>query len=380
MRRPLLFGADWPFRIVTVAALGVLPACSSGGDDEPANPMQGSAGASAGSPTTGGGGGGAGGSGGSPVAGTSSGGAAAGAPLGGNGGQGGVPSGGGAAGMGGSGGVPGAGGNLEAGTSGAPPQAGASGNAGGPSAGTGGESSGGTNAGGAAGDAGSGNAGGTVGGGGGGSGDIDCPTGATFCSGFEDASLPSTVRFHAVGPNEPNPYTFDTAVKRSGSQSLSIPQHSGGFYYRALAVPVPGNDFWVRLYVRVSREFGDNGHDSLFGASSGNLEADVNNEALVEFSEQFDTVLLNTDDQLFQPETSHKLAADTWHCIEAHYNGANGEVQIFANGMELLHATNYAGAKQTFQSFRIGYMQYHDTRAVWFDDVVVAPTRVPCAP
>src|SRR5690606_39325057 len=28
----------------------------------------------------------------------------------------------------------------------------------------------------------------------------------------------------------------------------------------------------------------------------------------------------NTDDQLFTPMTKSKLAADTWHCIEAHYD------------------------------------------------------------
>jgi hypothetical protein len=184
------------------------------------------------------------------------------------------------------------------------------------------------------------------------------------------------VKFHAVGPTEPNPYNFDASQAKTGQQSLAIPIHSGGFYYRALAVPVPGQNFWVRLYVRVSRAFGDEGHDSLFGASTGNLDADVNGEALVEFSEQFNEVLLNTDDQLFNPEGASKLTADEWHCIEAHYDGASGNVQIFADGTEVIHATGYA--KQTFQTFRLGYMQYHDTRSVWYDDVVVAPSRVSC--
>jgi hypothetical protein len=232
---------------------------------------------------------------------------------------------------------------------------------------------------GAGGSAGGGTAGGgTVGGGvNGGSGPgIACPEGASFCSGFEEMALPAGTKFHAVGPTDAMTYAFDTMNPTSGNQSLSIPEHSGGFYYRALAVPVPGKDFWVRLYVRVSRAFGDNGHDSLFGASNGNLDADVNSEALVEFSEQFDEVLLNTDDQLFNPEGMSTLAADDWHCIEAHYDGTSGNVQIFADGKEIVNAPGYA--KQTFQSFRIGYMQYHDTRGVWYDDVVVAPARVNC--
>ena len=243
---------------------------------------------------------------------------------------------------------------------------GSGGSAGGGAPATAGKGGGGAGAGGAA-------AGGPSGGG---SSDIVCPTGATFCSGFEGTALPAGTKFHAVGPTDAMTYEFDTENPKFGKQSLSIPEHSGGFYYRALAVPVPGNDFWVRLYVRVSRAFGDDGHDSLFGASNGNIDADVNNEALVEFSEQFNEVLLNTDDQLFNPSGMSTLSASEWHCIEAHYEGGSGNVQIYADGTEIINAPGYA--KASFQSFRIGYMQYHDTRGVWYDDVIVAPARVNC--
>lgn len=206
--------------------------------------------------------------------------------------------------------------------------------------------------------------------------DIACPEGATFCSGFEGSSFPAGTQFHSVGPSSPEPYQFDTAQFFNGTQSLALPMGSEGFYYRALAVPIPGENFWVRLYVRVSTVFGDNGHDSLFGASTGEISADLNNETLVEFSEQFNTVLLNTKDQLFQPAAMSTLSANAWHCIEAHYDGASGDVQVFADGEEVIHATGYA--QQTFKTFRLGLMQYHEARAVWFDDVVVAPMRVNC--
>jgi hypothetical protein len=284
-----------------------------------------------------------------------------------------------------SGGSPSTGGTAGLGNSGASNAGGSGPNTGGRSGasnsgGIGASTSGGTNAGGASGGANAGGASGSGAGSAGASGgsvpDIPCPAGATFCSGFEGTALPAGVKFHAVGPTEPNPYSFDASQAKTGRQSLAIPIHSGGFYYRALAVPVPGQNFWVRLYVRVSREFGDEGHDSLFGASTGNLDADVNGEALVEFSEQFNEVLLNTDDQLFNPEGASKLTPNEWHCIEAHYDSASGDVQIFSDGSEVIHATGYA--KQTFQTFRLGYMQYHDTRSVWYDDVVVAPSRVGC--
>jgi hypothetical protein len=274
------------------------------------------------------------------------------------------------------GGAPAVTGGAPTSTGGAAPASGA----GGMNGGSGGSAGGGApaTAGKGGGGAGAGGTGGAAAGGpsGGGSSDIVCPTGATFCSGFEGTALPAGTKFHAVGPTDAMTYKFDTENPKFGKQSLSIPEHSGGFYYRALAVPVPGNDFWVRLYVRVSRAFGDDGHDSLFGASNGNIDADVNGEALVEFSEQFNEVLLNTDDQLFNPSGMSTLSADAWHCIEAHYEGGSGNVQIFSDGMEIINAPGYA--KATFQTFRIGYMQYHDTRGVWYDDVIVAPARVNC--
>jgi hypothetical protein len=207
--------------------------------------------------------------------------------------------------------------------------------------------------------------------------DIDCPAGASFCSGFESGAFPAGTQFHSVGPGLPNPFLFDTAEVFAGTRSLAIPAtNSGGFFYRALAVPVPGQDFWVRLYMHLSTPLGDNSHDSVFGASSGALTADVNGEALVELSEQFNEILLNTDDALFNPPTNSTLPANTWLCMEAHYNGGNGDVEIFADGAPLIEAAGYRAV--TFQTFRIGYMRYNDDRTVRYDDVVVAPNRVGC--
>lgn len=207
--------------------------------------------------------------------------------------------------------------------------------------------------------------------------DIACPAGASFCSGFESGAFPEGTLSHAVGPGSDGAFVFDTANAFAGTTSLSIPATgSGGFFYRALAVPVPGQDFWVRLYMNLSTPLGDNSHDSVFGASSGPITADVNNEALVELSEQFNEILLNTDDALFNPTANNTLPANQWLCMEAHYNGGSGDVQIFADGQELINAPGYRPL--TYQSFRIGYMRYNDDRTVRYDDVVVAPARVGC--
>jgi hypothetical protein len=105
----------------------------------------------------------------------------------------------------------------------------------------------------------------------------------------------------------------------------------------------------------------------------------VNGEALVEFSEQFGGVLLNTDDQVFPggPNvTTGTVSANTWHCFEAHYNGNNGNVDVFMDGAQVIAAPAYKA--QTYQSFRLGYMRYNTDRAVAFDNVVVAPARINC--
>jgi hypothetical protein len=62
--------------------------------------------------------------------------------------------------------------------------------------------------------------------------------------------------------------------------------------------------------------------------------------------------------------------------MEAHYNGGTGNVEIFADGAELINAPGYRAV--TYQSFRIGYMRYNDDRTVRYDDLIVAPTRVGC--
>jgi hypothetical protein len=207
--------------------------------------------------------------------------------------------------------------------------------------------------------------------------DIECPAGATFCSGFEGTAFPAGTQFFAVGGNITPTFEFDDTQAASGNQSLAIPATgSGGFFYRALVVPVPGNEFWVRLQMQVSSTFGDGNHDSLFGGSTGSLTQDVNNEALVEMSEQFDGVLLNTDDAVFRPPALSTISPNTWHCMEGHYNGNNGNVEIFVDGTSVINAAGYRTV--TYQTFRLGYMRYNTDRSVWFDDVVVAPARVGC--
>ena len=203
------------------AAFGPLLACggSSDGNATGGNRATGGSPASAGQPPTGGGSG-----------------AGGGASIGGNGPGPGGASGGAALAGGGNGSATGG-----SGGSGGSATGGSSGNA------TGGISSGG----------GGGN-GITAGSSSGGSSAGACPSGAYFCSGFEDATLPSalkTVYYNAQGLP-----TLDAAIHNSGKQSVTIGAKAGGgeMYLEAPA----SQSFWFRVYIRTDNGFTHNEHET----------------------------------------------------------------------------------------------------------------------
>jgi hypothetical protein len=209
--------------------------------------------------------------------------------------------------------------------------------------------------------------------------DIACPAGATFCSGFESGALPAGARFE---PTAGTSIEFDT-LAHSGAQSILFPAIPDGFNIREVVVPIPGNSFWVRLFMQTDTDFGDNDHDSVFVGST--TMGDNNDEDGVELSEQGNQVLLNSNDQLFSqagpgfPQgAGPTLTANTWHCMEAFYDGGSGDVQVFADDMLLIDAPSYRTV--TYQTFRFGYLQFPGggARSVWFDDVVVAADRIGC--
>jgi hypothetical protein len=209
--------------------------------------------------------------------------------------------------------------------------------------------------------------------------DITCPTGATFCSGFESDTLPAG----AGDQSQPTvALQFDSTVKHSGNRSLMVVS-VGGFNIREVITPIPGQSFWVRLFIQTSNTFGDNNHDSLFVASTASPSQDNNAEDGPEFSEQGNQIILNSSDVLFSaagagfPQgTGPQLSPNTWHCEEAFYDGGTGNTQIFSDGQQIINAPGFA--RRNYQTFRFGYIGFNTVRTVWYDDVVVSPTRVGC--
>ena len=64
--------------------------------------------------------------------------------------------------------------------------------------------------------------------------------------------------------------------------------------------------------------------------------------------------------------------------MEAKFDGATGDVQVFANKTLIVDAAAWPPAQAAFTTFEFGYATYHSSATVWYDDVVVAPTRVGC--
>jgi hypothetical protein len=238
-------------------------------------------------------------------------------------------------------------------------------------------------------------AGGAAGGAGGASGAAAshaCPADATFCSGFEDAALPLAAVYKAnAAPGDwSRDFAVDASVFHSGKSALRVKSDAEGGTsgaYRMLAVPAPTTAFWVRFYLQQTElDIGGNDHNVFAGAAAG----DEPNTALIEFAEDVG-VAFNTMDVVRWPanygrtmnggENPYTLPKGIWHCIEISFDAQGREQKLFINGTQQIDAMDYpaAGAVSGIKNFKFGFNQLHGpSRKVWYDDVVVAPSRSPC--
>jgi hypothetical protein len=210
--------------------------------------------------------------------------------------------------------------------------------------------------------------------------DTDCPDNAFFCSGFEQSAFPVGTTNIMGGTPIADGFQLDASESNSGEQSLFLPLTNQAFSYRVTAIDVPVQAFWARVFVRTDTLIGDNGHDGLFAISSGDRSVDNNNETRIEFSEQEGTIVLNrsTDQITFPIVRPTTLPANTWHCVETRFDGNAGDVEVFANGQAIIQSRGNAQFRFQVRTFRIGTLQFHEPRNVWFDDVVLSTDRVGC--
>lgn len=375
--------------VFSLAAVALAPACSSGdtGDDDGNAGAGGNAGSAA--PSAGKAGNAAGASGGSSGSGTMTGGTGGSTSGAGNGGSSGSGGAGAAAGVGGATGGAGSGTGGGAGAGGSSAAAGSGADAG--SGGSGTSGSAGMPSAGAGGVAGSAGTGGSAGGNSAGTGGIstsgnNCPESALFCADFETPGIPAGASFRPAYQETmwQDFVAIDSSVTYDGSSGALMIKPTGmsGYSYRALSVPAPAS-YWVRLFVRSDVDLGQSDHNAFFGASTGN--GDQNQGDLMEVAEQYCQVVMNLHDDVVLSigGTTNcsgggiKLPKDTWHCMEAFFDGPSGRVQVFANEMPVIDKSNWTAL--TYQSFVFGFISFHGpSRTMWYDDVAVAAERIGC--
>ena len=231
---------------------------------------------------------------------------------------------------------------------------------------------------------------GTAGSGAGGATTSGCPASATFCSTFETTALPTGASYKVnAAPGEwTRDFAVDTAQKHAGNSSLRVKSSTesgtSGSDYKMLAVPATQGTFWTRFWLRSDIDLGGD-HNAFTEASDSD---DPNSAVHYEFGEDVG-IDLHVDDSAIrwpvgygrQTNGSTKpyvLPKNTWYCIEVFYDGANKAQQLYINNQLLIDAPNFPAAAQTgLKFFRFGFHSFHGpARTIWYDDVVVAPTRV----
>jgi hypothetical protein len=257
---------------------------------------------------------------------------------------------------------------------------------------TGGSSGGASTAGGSSGGASSGGAGSSTGGAGGtsSSGGASstgaCSSSAYFCSGFEDAALPTGATY--VSSNDNNDWTKGTALDmtlfHAGKQSIEFLKIAA-YSQRQILVPA-AKTFWFRLYMRTDVTVNGPEHNAFIAPIWAGEDKGI------EICEEDCQVAVNINDTRYGsnglknqpgcPTAEPKgtvLAANTWYCIEGYVDGTKGDLKVFVDSKEVISLAAIPEVQKTFNGLRFGYRGYHDhQRNVWYDDVVTAPDRINC--
>jgi len=139
------------------------------------------------------------------------------------------------------------------------------------------------------------------------------------------------------------------------------------------------------MYMRSDQDLGVIDHN-VFGQAASTDDPNDGNH--LEFAEDVG-LSLHFDDSNIRWPTGYgrisgatmpfSLPKDTWHCVELSIDGQARVQKFYANKTEQISASDFPAAMQPFKVFKFGYNALHGTvRNTWYDDVVVAPTRVGC--
>ncbi|WP_437587275.1 hypothetical protein [Sorangium sp. So ce1000] len=203
-----------------------------------------------------------------------------------------------------------------------------------------------------------------------------------FCSDFEGGSLPSELTFFPdYLQARMGEFVKLDSTGHSGSHSVKV---SGTDFSQMLGVTVPSN-FWGRVYLKSDTDI-QMGHNTYVAATDGN--GDPNNGEQIRIGEHQCQLELNRkgDDAeklsnggMYMCSGGVKLVANTWYCLEFHYDGPGSSVSVFVDGTEVnaMHVTNWG--PYSYKMFKFGFEKYHGgAKNMWYDDLALNSARVGC--
>lgn len=233
------------------------------------------------------------------------------------------------------------------------------------------------------------------------------PATVLFTEDFESAqddTVPegwdSFVAYNVNMNNTPGSSAFalaDSSKPHGGARSLHV---VGGQSPAMLTRPLPDgvNTIYVRSYVWTTEALGNNpdtsrNHETLIGVR-GTPGTVVDEVRFGEIKGALGTNEVPTDD-ISPPNaewnTGAQITAGEWHCVEVAFLGdmAQHEVRAWNDGTEVhvaadtstwTHGTVSADfLTGKFAEFIIGWHSFSSiSNEVWFDDIVVATTRIGC--
>ena len=225
-----------------------------------------------------------------------------------------------------------------------------------------------------------------------------CPSGA-FCDGFENQTGTAPAGdWSLTYPNcqGTGTATVDSSTARSGTRSIRINGRAGycNHVFLTTSRGLSGSGLYARFYVRhttalpeahvaflAMKDTADGGKDLRMGGQ---------NRALQWNRESDDATLPEQSPAGVAQSTP--LAVNQWTCVEFGITGS--ELRTWVNGTEVpgLRADGVptpdvdsqwlrrAGWRPALSNFRLGWESYgNGDDTLWFDDVVMAPSRVGCS-
>jgi hypothetical protein len=206
-----------------------------------------------------------------------------------------------------------------------------------------------------------------------------------------------------IQPDSTPPPEVDASKGANGSgSSLKV---LGSSQQAFVAVPVPGQAFYVRAYMNFEQSteqmsghgwfiVGANnvtsgGADQMRFGSSGNhghkeIDFNVYGDACGGEKTQFSDGA--SDGAAGWNGNTHESVlfdANTWYCVEAYFNGPGNEFQLWIDsaevpGLHVTEATMCPGWSPTYTHVKFGGGANGDIGAIWYDEVAVSETRVGC--